>query len=167
MLIDASTTPPAVAAPVRPRRPDPFCDVQRRAAAGAASGFVAVRGPMVAAASAPALELYRTRIALPEATDCTVTVPQRTRRPAAFACSFSAGIDVKRAMGRIVKRSARCADVSVGNPPRLKDGPNGPTFYFASGIARFDFSATRLPGRVWSVTLSISKGPAQPRRPLA
>ncbi len=166
MLIVASTTPPAVVAPAPQRRPNPFCDVQRQAAAGAASGFVAVKGAMVTGASTPALELYRTRIVLPEATDCTVTVPQKNRRPAAFACSFSAGVDVKRAMGRLVKRSARCADVSVGNPPRLKDGPDGPSFYFASGIARFDFSATKLQGRVWSVTLSISKGPTQPRRPL-
>lgn len=156
----------AAAAPAP--RPNPFCDAQRKAAAGAASGFVAVRGPLVAATGAPALEVYRPRVVLPDAVDCTVTVPRRSRRPAAYACSFSAGVDVKRAMGRLVRRSARCADIAVGNPPRLKDGPNGPSFYFDSGIARYDFSAAPAAGRpgLWMVTVAISKGPRQPRRPL-
>ncbi len=85
------------------------------------------------------------------------------------ACSFSGGIDVSRAMGRLVRRTARCVQIGVGNPPHLKTGPDGPSFYFPSGAARFDFSAARTPGapRLWTVTLAISKGPNQPRRPVA
>jgi hypothetical protein len=146
-------------------RPDPFCAALRKVAGGADVGFVAVKGPAVdPRAAAP--ELFRVRLALPNATDCTVTAPRRG--PATYACVFSGGIDVKRAMGRLVRRSARCVDVRVGNPPRLKDRPGGPYFYFASGVARFDFSSAPAPGKpgVWTLTLAITKGPDQPRRPV-
>ena len=148
----------------------PFCDAQQKAAAGAATGFVAVRGAAVAAAGTRSGEVYRTRVGLPDATGCSVTVPRgRGRGPAVYACSFSGGLDVGRAMGRLVRRSARCAQVRVGNPPRLKTGPDGPSFYFHSGLARFDFSAERVPGKpgLWTVVLAISRGPNQPRRPFA
>lgn len=148
----------------------PFCDAQQAAAAGAATAFVAVRGAVVPAARTQSADVYRTRAALPDATDCSITVPRkRGQGPAVYACGFSGGVDVARAMGRLVRRSARCAEVRVGNPPRLKTGPDGPSFYFDSGVARFDFSAARVKGKpgVWTVTLAISRGPTQPRRPFA
>lgn len=163
-----------VAAPALPPAPPaaqarPFCDALRAAAAGAASGFVTVREP-AAAERTPSLDVYRARVVLTDATGCSVSVPRGAGRgPPTYACSFSGGIDVRRAMGRLVRRAARCVEVGVGNPPRLKDGPGGPRFYFASGIARFDFSAARAPGQpgLWTVTLAVSKGPNQPRRPFA
>ena len=150
--------------------PNLFCDALQRAAAGAASGFVAVRGPLVAEAGARALQVYRVRVALPDATDCSVTVRYGPGQgPPVYGCTFSGGVDVRRAMGRLVRRTARCVRIGIGNPPRLKEGRDGPSFYFPSGIARFDFSAAPAKGRpgLWTVTLIISKGPNQPRRPFA
>jgi hypothetical protein len=155
----AHAAPPPVP-PVAERRADALCAVLRTVAAGAATGFVAVRGPAVR--RTPAEEVFLARVVLPEAQGCSVFVP-RGRGAAAYACTFSGGIDVGRAMGRLVRRSAHCVGVAVGNPPNLKPGPR---FYFPSGVARFDFSAQPGPGRTWRVTLAVSKGPNQPRRPL-
>jgi hypothetical protein len=148
----------------------PFCDALQTAAAGAAAGFVTVRGPALVTARTQSLDVFQARVALPGAAGCSVNVPRGAgRAPAVYACAFPGGVDVKRAMGRLVRRSARCAKVDVGNPPRLKNGADGPSFYFASGVARFDLSAVRAQGKsgLWTVTLAISKGPAQPRRPFA
>lgn len=141
-------------------RVDAFCEAVRVVAAGASTGFVTVRGP--AASKTRDETVHLPRVILPEATACSVFVP--AKGGAVYACTFSGGIDVKRAMGRLVRRTAHCVDVRVGNPPNLKDGPR---FYFPGGLARFDFSAAHVSGRVWSVTLAISKGPNQPRRPFA
>jgi hypothetical protein len=114
-------------APAASARPDPFCDALRQVAAGAAIGFADVRGPIVTPRHTRSLEVYQARVALPEATGCDIAIPHETGQLApSYVCTFSGGIDVRRSMGRLVRHSARCVRVGVGNPPRLKEGPNGP-----------------------------------------
>ena len=147
-----------------------FCDALDKAAASAAFGFATVRGPVDAAAHTSSFEVYRTKVALTGATACSVSVPHSPGLgPVTYACDFAGGIDVARAMDRLVRRTARCAHVSVGNPPRLKTGPEGPTFGFENDKARFDFSAAKADGKagLWTVTVSIAKGSHPPRRPAA
>ena len=92
-----ASPPPILAAVVTTApagRPNAFCEAVRQASGGVAIGFVTVRGPAEPSAGAALLDVYRTRVPLPDATGCSITLPRgRGRGPPVYACSFSGGID--------------------------------------------------------------------------
>jgi len=142
---------------------DPFCGAVTKAAAGAASGFTAIRGPLDAAAHTSSFDVYAARVVLPGAKDCTVIVPGETGLgPPSYACEFSGSAGPRTTLARLAAKLARCVGADIPTPPPLATGPQGPGFGFTAKTVRYDLSAARTDGKTgpWVVTLSV--GPPSP-----
>ena len=137
---------------------DPLCDAVTKVAAAAPSGFTAIRGAYNAAAHTSSFDVYATRVVLPGAQVCSISVPEESGLgPPEYACEFLGSAGPKTTIKRLAAKLARCVGADLTLTPPILNGPEGPVFGFSAGNVRYDLSAARSDGkrRPWVITLNV------------